>query len=269
MPTIHPSAEVHPSAELGTNVCIDAGACIEAHVRIGNDTHIGRNTIIWKDTIIGARNKIYPFCSLGGDPQDKKTYDGKAPLIIGDDNTIREYCFFNHGTDDQEQTRIGNHNWIMAYSHVAHDCLLGNHLTIANACQLAGHVRVDDFAILGGGSLYHQFRHVGTGAIIGGGEVIRMDVPPWASVALGSVGINTIGLQRKQTDPADIKNIKAAYRLLYRQHLPIGNAITAIADASYSQTPLIQQLLHFLQEDTLQLIRPRKRSLSSKTDDQS
>lgn len=259
MTTIHPTAEVHPTAQLDSHVCIDAGACIEANVHIGSHTHIGRHTIIWQDTVIGARNKIYPFCSLGGDPQDKKTYEGKAPLYIGDDNVIREYCFFNRGTNDKKATRIGNHNWIMAYCHIAHDCILGNHITIANACQLAGHIRVDDYAILGGGCLFHQFRHIGTGAIIGGGEIIRMDVPPWASVALGTVNVNTIGLERNHYNADDIKNIKNAYQLLYRRQLPLADAIIAIQNSEYSQCAVILQLIDFLHQDTLKLLRPRAR----------
>lgn len=255
MATIAATAEVHPTAQLDSTVTIDSGAYIGKNVHIGAGSHIGRNSIIWANTRIGCHNKIYPFCSLGGDPQDKKTYDGIAPLIIGDHNTIREYCFFNSGTADQQATRIGSYNWIMAYVHIAHDCIIGSHLTIANLCQLAGHVQADDHAILGGGVLVHQFRQIGSGAIIGGGEVVRMDVPPYASIALGTVHLNTIGLKRQNATPSQIQHLKDAYRTLYQSNLTLQDAITAIAQGQ--EAPQVAQLLQFLHRPHLQLIRPK------------
>ena len=258
---IHPSAEVHPSAVLGEGVCVDAGAVVEADCRIGAGTSIGRNTIIWRGTVLGEGNRVFPFCSLGGEPQDKKYQGEEAPLVIGDGNTIREYCFINQGTAASGETRIGSGNWIMAYVHVAHDCNIGSNTVVANAVQFAGHVEVGDRAIIGGGALFHQFRRVGAGAMVGGGEHMRHDIPPYALVAEGVVAVNTEGMTRAGYDADTIAAVRRAYKTLYREGLSLPDAAAQIAAMpEAADAGPLAQLAAFLQQPDLQLLRPRPRA---------
>ena len=201
---IHPSAVIDPAATIGDNVSIGPFCVIGAGVEIGDGTRIGPHVVIDGPTRIGRDNRIYAFCALGGEPQDKKYAGQPTELIIGDRNVIREYCTFNRGTaEDSGITRIGNDNWIMAYVHMAHDCTVGNHTIFANAASLAGHCRVDDYAILGGFTLVHQFCQVGAHAFTAMGSVINRDVPPFVTVA-GTYaephGINSEGLRRRGYD---------------------------------------------------------------------
>ena len=253
---VHPNADVHKSAVLGENVCIEAGAVVEADCVIGSNSRIGRHSVIWQGTVLGENNRIFPFCSLGGEPQDKKYAGEAAPLIVGDNNTIREYCFINKGTAASGETRIGNDNWIMAYVHVAHDCVIGSGTTIANMAQFAGHVIVGDGAVIGGGALFHQFRRVGTGAIIGGGEALRHDVPPYALVARGSVSVNSEGLRRCGGGSEMIDAMRGAYRTLYRQGLALPAAVEAIAAMPGAGEAPLAELIEFLRLSDLQLLRP-------------
>lgn len=259
MPTqVHANADIHTSAQLGDNICVESGAVIEQDCVIGSGCTIGRHSIIWRGSIVGENNRIFPFCSLGGEPQDKKYKGEQAPLIIGNNNTIREYCFINKGTDANDETRIGNDNWIMAYVHVAHDCIIGDNTTIANTVQLAGHVEVGARAIIGGGALVHQFRRIGIGAIIGGGEVILHDVPPYALVGKGVVSVNREGMHRYGFSNDIIDAMRHAYKILYRQGLPLTEAIDHIEALTQAQEPPLQELLAFLRFPNIQLIRPRK-----------
>jgi UDP-N-acetylglucosamine acyltransferase len=182
MTRVHQSAIVDDGAELDGDVTVGPFCVIGAGVKVGSGTVIGPHVVLAGDTVIGRDNRIAPFCSLGGPPQDKK-YAGEATrLRIGDRNTIREYCYFNPGTvQDQGVTQIGNDNWIMGYVHVAHDCVVGNDTTIANASQLAGHVVIGDWAILGGLCGVHQYVKVGAHAMVGAHSYLNQDVPPCAS----------------------------------------------------------------------------------------
>ena len=184
VPRIHPTAIVDSKAELDSTVEVGAYSVIEANVRIDSGTSIGSHVVIKGPTTIGKNNRIFQFSSLGEMPQDKK-YDGElTTLEIGDSNTIREFCTFNRGTiQDKGATRLGNHNWVMAYVHIAHDCQIGNNTIFANNSSLAGHVDVADFAILGGFTLVHQFCKIGAHVITAGASVVFKYIPHYVTAA--------------------------------------------------------------------------------------
>jgi len=198
---IHPSALIDPQARIGADVRIGAFSIIGPQVEIGDGCEIGHHCVIEGHTTIGRDNRIFSFNAIGGQPQDKKYAGEPTRLVIGDRNTIREYCTFNTGTvQDGGVTRMGDDNWIMAYVHIAHDCQIGNHIIMANNATLAGHVTVDDYAILGGFVGIHQFCHIGAHVILGISAVIRQDVPPYLTVAGNPAaphGINSEGLKRR------------------------------------------------------------------------
>jgi UDP-N-acetylglucosamine acyltransferase len=246
---IHATAIVHPDARLAPDVEIGAYTVVDAHVEIGAQSRIGHHCVITGHTRIGARNRIFHSCSLGEIPQDKK-YDG-APtrLEIGDDNTIREFATFNTGTSqDLGVTRIGDGNWFMAYSHVAHDCEVGNHTIFANCAQIAGHVKVGDYAILGGFTSSHQFCSVGPHAITGLGSVILQDIPPYVTASGNPAkpfGINSEGLRRRGFASDTISLLRQAYKTLYRSGLGLDDAKAAIA-ASAGECEELRVFLGFL-----------------------
>ncbi|MHB8353791.1 MAG: acyl-ACP--UDP-N-acetylglucosamine O-acyltransferase [Burkholderiales bacterium] len=255
---IHPSAIIHPGAELASDVTVGAYSIIGEHVRIGPGTTVADHVCITGRTTIGARNRIHGFCVLGGDPQDKKYHGENTALEIGDDNTIREFCTFNIGThDDVGVTRLGNHNWIMAYVHLAHDCQVGNHTTFANHATLAGHVHVGDWTILGGFVGVHQFVRVGAHSFIGISAVITQDVPPYVMVAghpAGPHGINSEGLRRRGFTAEEIAAIKQAYRKLYRSGLGLEDARGEIARIAQG-VPRVQDMLDFLAHSSRGIVR--------------
>ena len=236
---IHETAIVHPSAQLGRDVCVGAYSIIGEHVHIGDGTRIGPHVVIEGHTRIGRENEIFAFCSLGGAPQDKKYAGEPTQLEIGDRNTIREYCSFNLGTaQDIGVTRIGSDNWIMAYVHVAHDCQVGNNTIFANNATLAGHVSVEDWAILGGFTGVHQFVRVGAHSFCGVGTVLLQDLPPFVTVSGSPAkphGINSKGLRRRGYDDDAIAAIKRAYRTLYRAGLRLEEAREKISEIAESQ----------------------------------
>lgn len=264
MPTIAPTAEVHPDAQIADDVTVDAGAEVQAGCVIGSGSHIGRATIIWAGTRIGRGNRIFPFCSIGGEPQDKKYQGETAPLVIGDNNVIREYCFFNHGTAASGETRVGSGNWMMAYVHVAHDCIVGSHTVLANGVQLAGHVQVADYAILGGGVLVHQFRRIGAGCILRGGERVAHDIPPYAMCGRGRVAVNNEGLRRHGVADDERALINRAYRLLYRSNHSLADALTHLR--ALPQTDAIKNIIAFCQQSNLRLIRPHAQQEDAQDD---
>lgn len=245
----HPTALIHPDAKLANNVEVGAYSIIGQHVEIGENTHIGPHVVIGGHTRIGKNNRIFQFCSLGEIPQDKKYAGEPTRLEIGNDNTIREFCTFNIGTSqDSGVTRVGNHNWIMAYVHLAHDCQVGSHTIFANNASLAGHVRIEDYAILGGFSLVHQFCQIGMHAITGMGAALSQDVPPYVTAAGNPTaphGINSIGLKRRGFSDAAIMAIKRAYKTLYRSSLSLEQAKTEISEQA-DKYPELHVLLDFL-----------------------
>lgn len=245
----HPTALIHPDAKLANNVEVGAYSIIGQHVEIGENTHIGPHVVIDGHTRIGKNNRIFQFCSLGEIPQDKKYAGEPTRLEIGNDNTIREFCTFNIGTSqDSGVTRVGNHNWIMAYVHLAHDCQVGSHTIFANNASLAGHVRIEDYAILGGFSLVHQFCQIGMHAITGMGAALSQDVPPYVTAAGNPTaphGINSIGLKRRGFSDAAIMAIKRAYKTLYRSSLSLEQAKAEISEQA-DKYPELHVLLDFL-----------------------
>lgn len=239
---IHKTAIIDPSAIVADNVKIGAYTIINANVEIGSNCEIGPHVVINGPTKIGKNNKIYQFSSIGEDPQDKK-YAGEATLLeIGDNNLIRECVTVNRGTvQGGGITQIGSNNWIMAYVHIAHDCILGNDNIIANNTSLAGHVIVEDFVVLGGFSLISQFNKIGSYAFSAMGSVISRNIPPYVLVSghmAKPVGINVEGLRRRQFTDEQIKNIKQAYKLIYRSGLRIEEVEIKLGQLSQNQPEL-------------------------------
>ena len=232
--TIHPTALVDAGAQIDTSVCIGPYAVIGPHVRIGAGTTVGAHCVIEGHTTIGQDNQIFQFASLGAAPQDKKYAGEPTRLVIGDRNTIREFCTFNTGTvQDRGITTIGDDNWIMAYVHIAHDCVVGNQTILANNATLAGHVQVGDYAIIGGLTGIHQFTKVGAHVMAGFASHISQDVPPFMLVdgnPLAVRGLNLEGLRRRGFSPERIAAIKQMHRLLYRQGLTLEAGRNAIAE---------------------------------------
>lgn len=253
MSTIHPTALVDAAAQIDASVTIGPYAVIGPHVVLGPGTTVGAHCVIEGHTTIGRDNRIFQFASLGAAPQDKKYAGEPTRLVIGDRNTIREFCTFNTGTvQDQGVTRIGDDNWVMAYVHIAHDCVVGNQTILANNATLAGHVQVDDYAIIGGLTGIHQFTKVGAHVMAGFASHISQDVPPFMMVdgnPLAVRGLNLEGLRRRGFSPERLAAIKQMHRLLYRQGLTLEAAHSAIAalPAAHPEAAAdIAQLLAFL-----------------------
>ena len=255
---IHPTAIIHSGARLGAGVSVGAYSIIDEHVEIGDNTRIGPHVVITGNTKIGCDNRIFQFCSLGEIPQDKKYAGEPTRLEFGDRNTIREYCTFNLGTvQDAGVTRMGDDNWIMAYVHVAHDCQVGNRTTFANNAQLAGHVHVDDWAILGGYTGVHQFCRVGAHTMTAVGTVVLQDVPPYVMAAGNTAtpfGINAEGLKRRGFSPEALMALKRAYRTLYKSGLMLEEARSKLEEEVKTH-PEIKPILEFLAVSKRGIIR--------------
>ncbi len=230
---IHPTAIVHEGAQLHPSVTVGAYSIIGPHVSIGAGTCVGPHCVIEGHTSIGVDNHIFQFASLGAQPQDKKYAGEPTRLAIGNRNTIREFCTFNTGTSqDAGVTRIGDDNWIMAYVHIAHDCVVGNNTILANNATLAGHVHLGDWVILGGLTGVHQFVKIGAHAMAGFASRVAQDVPPFMMIEgnpLAVRGFNLEGLRRRGFTPERLKAVKQMHRLLYRQGLTLEDAMQAIA----------------------------------------
>lgn len=243
---IHPTAIVHEGAWLHPSVTVGAYSVIGAHVKVGAGTRIGPHCVIEGHTTIGADNQIFQFASLGAQPQDKKYAGEPTELVIGDRNTIREFCTFNTGTNqDAGVTRVGNDNWIMAYVHIAHDCAVGSHTILANNATLAGHVHVGDWVILGGLTGVHQFVKIGAHAMAGFASRVAQDVPPFMMIEgnpLAVRGFNIEGLRRRGFTPERLKAVKQMHRLLYRQGLTLEDAVQAIASLAAEMPEAAQDI---------------------------
>jgi UDP-N-acetylglucosamine acyltransferase len=253
MSRIHPTAIIEKGAEIDSTATIGPYSLIGPHVHIGPGTTVAGHCVIEGHTRIGADNKIFQFSSLGAVPQDKKYAGEPCELVIGDRNTIREFCTFNIGTPgDQGVTHVGNDNWIMAYVHLAHDCQVGNHTIFANNTQLAGHVQVGDWAILGGFTVVHQFCRLGAHSFTAMNSLLFADLPPFV-MAQGQPAkarsMNFEGLRRRGFSPERIAAVKAIHKILYRQDLTLDIAQTRMADLvqTYPQAQAdIQMMLDFL-----------------------
>ncbi len=232
MTRVHPSALVDAEAQLDDGVEVGPYAVIGPRVRIGARTNVGAHVVVHRNTTIGTDNRIFPFASIGADPQDKKYAGEETWLEIGNGNTIRECVTLNRGTvQDRTVTRIGDDNWIMAYVHVAHDCTVGSHTIFANSTNLGGHVEIGDWVILGGASQVHQFCKIGAHAMTGTGTVVLHDIPPYVMASGNTAaahGINAEGLRRRGFSNARIEEIRRAYRTLYRSGLTLQQALEAL-----------------------------------------
>lgn len=258
MTEIHPTAIVDPAAELDKGVSVGPYAVIGAGVRIGAGTTVGAHAVVKGLATIGRDNRIFQFASIGEDPQDKKYGGEPTRLEIGDRNTFREFCTINRGTaQDGGVTRIGNDNWIMAYVHVAHDCIVGNDAIFSNNATLAGHVQVGDHVICSGFSAVHQFCRLGAHSFLGGFAAITRDVPPYIMVAgqpTAPHGINSEGLKRRGFTAEQVRNLKDAYRILYRDQLPLAEARSRLAALAKTQVEL-RILVDFIDKSERSLIR--------------
>lgn len=239
---IHSTAVVAPGAQIDESVEIGAYTVIGEGVEIGAGTRVGPHVVLQGPTVIGRENRIFQFASIGDEPQDKKYAGEPTRLVIGDRNTIRECATINRGTvQDQGVTRIGDDNWIMAYVHIAHDCVIGNNVILANNVALAGHSRVDDWAIFGGFSGLHQFCRAGAHCFMGKYAGVSQDVPAYVMVAgtpPAPRGINAEGLKRRGFSTEQISNIRNAYKLLYRSGLKLADALAEIEQLAASQPEL-------------------------------
>jgi UDP-N-acetylglucosamine acyltransferase len=258
MTEIHRTAIVDESAKIGNGVTIGPYSIVEADVTIGDGSWVGPHVVIRSFTSIGKENKIFQFCSIGEAPQHQGYADEPTTLEIGDRNVIREYCTINRGTAGHlGTTRIGDDNFIMAYTHIAHDCVLGNHIIFANGASLAGHVDIGDYAILGGFSLVHQFCKIGQHCITGIGCICLQDVPPYI-VAAGNpakpFGINSKGLRRRNFSEDSIKLLNQAYRAVYRRSLDLQSAINEVEKMNGSNADVIN-FSEFLRHSKRGIIR--------------
>ena len=246
-------AIVSPQAELAADVTVGPFTIIGPHVTIGPGTVIGPHAVINGPTSIGQGNHIFQFASIGDAPQDKKYRGEPTRLEIGDRNVFRESCTINRGTmHDTGITRIGNDNLFMAYSHVAHDCQVGNHTVFANCASLAGHVEIGDWVTLGGLTAVHQHTKVGAHAFAGGGAIILRDVPPYVMVAGNPAephAVNSVGLKRRGFSEEQVRNIREAYRVLYRSDLRLTEALERLRALAPEQ-PEVGLFVDFIERST-------------------
>jgi UDP-N-acetylglucosamine acyltransferase len=255
---IHPKAEVSGRAKIATDVEIGAFAVIGPDVEIGAGCWIGPHAVINGPTRMGQRNRVFQFASIGDAPQDIKYAGEPTRLEIGDDNTFRECVTVNRGTTKQEGvTRIANHNLFMANSHVAHDCQIGSHCVLANLATLGGHVVLGDWVIMGGFSGVHQFGKVGAHAFIANNAAVTRDVPPYV-LAVGQPAephsVNAVGLARRGFTPEQVRNVKNAFRILYREDRKLADALLKLRELA-AQAPEIATLVEFIGQSERSIVR--------------
>lgn len=255
---IHPTAIIDPSAELADDVCVGPFSLVGPSVQIDTGTTLGSHVVIKGSTYIGKNNRIFQFTSLGEDTQDMKYSGEPTRLEIGDRNIIREYCTIHRGTvQDKSLTKLGSDNLLMAYTHVAHDCVVGDHIIMANAASIAGHVLVEDSAILGGFTLVHQFCKIGKYSFSAMGSIISRDIPPYVLVGGQPTkphGINAVGLERQGFSQDAIRQIKKAYKIVYKSGLKLEAAIEALEEM-VEETPEVECLVNFLKQTQRSILR--------------
>jgi UDP-N-acetylglucosamine acyltransferase len=250
-PKVHRTAIVDPGAKLAEGVEIGPYCIVGKRVKLGKNTKLHSHIVI-EDTDMGSNNTVYPFTSIGQPPQDLQYTDEKTKVKIGSNNIIREYVTINKASVDGDKvTKIGSRNFFMAYVHIAHDCIIGNNVIFANATTLAGHVTVEDSVFIGGLVAVHQFARIGASSMIGGFSAIVQDIPPFTTAA-GSraklYGLNSVGLKRQNFDEATIKNLKRAYKVLFRSKLTLKEAITMLK-SERKVTEEINYLIEFIEQN--------------------
>lgn len=254
---VHPTAIIDPYAKLSAGVSVGPYSVIGAKVEVGENTTIGAHVVIQGPATIGQGNKIFQFSSLGEIPQDKKFTGEDSQLVIGNNNTIREFCTINRGTNaNQGSTVIGNDNWIMAYVHIAHDCIIGNNTIFSNGASLAGHVVVDDYAVLGGFTLVHQFCRIGAHSFCGMGSALNKDLPPYMMAAgnlAKAFGLNKEGLRRRHFSEEVIRALHQAYKALIVSRNTRSEQLDKIKDlaAQYSEVRAFVEFIEKSQRGTV------------------
>jgi UDP-N-acetylglucosamine acyltransferase len=258
VPRVHPTALVAPGARIAEDVEVGPYTIVGADVAIGAGTWIGPHAVLTGHTTIGARNRIFQFASVGEVPQDRKYGGEPTTTTLGDDNVVREFVTIHAGTaQDRGTTTIGNGNWFLAYTHVAHDCAVGDYTTFSNNAQIAGHVSIGDWVVLGAYAGVHQFCRIGAHAMLAAGTIVLQDVPPYVTAAgypAKPAGTNNEGLRRRGFSASDIATVRRAYRTLYRQGLSLEDARQALAQAA-KDTPLLAPLVAFLAESGRGIVR--------------
>ncbi|EJF53571.1 acyl-(acyl-carrier-protein)--UDP-N-acetylglucosamine O-acyltransferase [Saprospira grandis DSM 2844] len=252
----HPLAAVSPKAKIGKNVKISPFVTIEEDVVIGDGTQIGPNAVIMSGSRIGQNCQIFPGAIIGAAPQDLKFKGEYSTLEVGDNTIIREYCTLNRGTAANEKTVVGSNCLLMAYVHIAHDCIVGNHCVLANNSTLAGHVELEDYVILGGMSAVHQFTRIGAHAMLGGGVLLNKDVPPFVRVAhypASYIGVNVIGLKRRGFSVETIESIQEIYHQLFVIKQSRADALSSITALTSSTER--EQILQFVEGSEIGIVK--------------
>ncbi len=257
MTHIHPTAIVHPQAQLGENVVVGPFTVIEADVMIGNEVQIASHVLIHSGTRIGNKCRIFKGAVLGTDPQDLKYAGEPTTLVIGDETTVREFCTLNRGSSHRHQTVIGKKCLLMAYVHVAHDCILGDNVILANAVNMAGHVTIEEYVSIGGMTPIHQFVKIGRHAFVGGGLRVNQDVPPYILAAgepIQFAGINRIGLTRRGFSAETLSRLKQVYKLIYRSGLNTTQALQQI-EATIEPAAEVKYVVDFIKSSERGIIK--------------
>ena len=248
---IHPTAIISPKAELGKNVRVGPYCVIGANVTLGDDCVLHSHVVLEANSTIGKNNEFFPFAMLGGKSQDLKYIGEPTALEVGDHNTFRENCTIHRGTHEELPTRIGSHNLFLCYSHVAHDCQLGDHIILSNNGSLAGHVTVEDYAIVSGLAAAHQFCRIGKHSIVGGLSKVVQDIPPFMIVDGNPAvtrGLNLVGLQRRGFTETDIRDLKSAYkRTFLKKDISIANGLSSLKATTAAANPHVEHLIHFIE----------------------
>jgi UDP-N-acetylglucosamine acyltransferase len=245
---IHATAVIDDTADLAAGVTVAPYAVIGPNVVIGAGTYVGAHVVIERDTTVGANCRLHSGAALGGDPQDLKYAGESSRLIVGDRTVVREFATLNRGSAARGSTDIGSDCLIMAYAHVAHDCVIGNHVVIANAVNMGGHAEVGDWVVIGGMTAVHQFARIGAHAFIGGMSAVRKDIPPYVKASgnpMKLFGLNSIGLQRRGFSDEVRAEIRRAYRVLFQSKMPVRQAIDEVR-GTMNVSPELEALLQFI-----------------------
>ena len=248
---------IHPEARIGENVEIGPFVTIDKDVIIGDNCVIESNATICRYTRLGNNCHVFPSAVIGAIPQDLKFRGEESWVVIGDNCVLREFVTIHRGTASRGTTLIGNNNLIMAYCHVAHDCVLGNNIIMSNATQLAGEVEIDDYAIIGGGTLVHQFSHIGSYVMIQGGSKVNKDIPPYIIAArepIAFCGINSVGLNRRGFTPEQIHNVQDVYRLIYQEGMNTSQALERI-EATLPQNTERDTIVNFIRKSARGIVK--------------